>query len=84
MFKEINDIKCICETLIEKSEKIKYTADRLIELLDSIKSNTAQEDTLDKTLSMRKELSSLFILNTNMNDIMQSQQEIFDSLKNLT
>ncbi len=84
MFKEINDIRCICETLIEKSEKIKYTADEVIKLLDLIKANTTQEDNLDKSLTMRKELSSLFILNVNMNDIVQSQEKVFNSLKNLT
>lgn len=84
MFKEINDIKCICGTLIEKSEKIKDTADEVIKLLDLIKTKATQEETLNKSLAMRKELSGLFILNSNLDGILQSQQQIFESLKNLS
>lgn len=84
MFKEINDIKCICETLIEKSEKIKKTADEVLKLLDLIKAKASQEEALNKSLAMRKELSGLFILNSNLDNILQTQQKIFESLKSLS
>ena len=84
MFKEINDIKCICETLIEKSEKIKNTADEVIKLLDIIRTKAKQEEALNKSLAMRKELSGLFILNSNLDGILQSEQQIFESLKNIS
>ncbi len=81
MFKEISDIKKVCETINSKSERIKDLATNLDKLMEEIKSKAGQEEAANVTLAIRKELSNLFILNSNMGDNLNVMQKISTSMK---
>ncbi|MBA7582960.1 hypothetical protein ES708_24898 [subsurface metagenome] len=81
MFKEISDIKKVCETINSKSEKIKDLATELDRLMEEIKSKTSQEEAVNITLAIRKELTNLFILNSNIEDNLNAMQKISNSMK---
>ena len=81
MFKEISDIKKVCETINSKSEKIKDLATELDKLMEEIKSKTSQEEAVNITLAIRKELTNLFILNSNIEDNFNAMQKISNSMK---
>jgi len=81
MFKEISDIKKVCETINSKSEKIKNLATELDKLMEEIKSKTSQEEAVNITLAIRKELTNLFILNSNIEDNLNAMQKISNSMK---
>jgi len=81
MFKEISDIKKVCETINSKSEKIKDLATELDKLMEEIKSKTSQEEAVNITLAIRKELTNLFILNSNIEDNLNAMQKISNSMK---
>ncbi|MFZ3385950.1 MAG: hypothetical protein WA120_02090 [Candidatus Hydromicrobium sp.] len=81
MFKEISDIKKVCETINSKSEKIKNLATELDKLMEEIKSKASQEEAVNITLAIRKELTNLFILNSNIEDNFNTLQRIFNSTK---
>ena len=81
MFKEISDIKKVCETIDSKSEKIKNLATELDKLMEEIKSKTSPEEAVNITLAIRKELTNLFILNSNIEDNLNAMQKISNSIK---
>lgn len=81
MFKEISDIKKVCETVNSKSEEIKNLATDLDKLMEEIKSKTNQEEAVGVTLAIRKELTNLFILNSNIEDNLNAMQKISNSIK---
>ena len=81
MFKEISDIKKVCETINSKSEKLKDLATSLCKLMEDIKNKTNQEEAVNVTLSIRKELSNLFILNSNIEDNLNAMQKISTSME---
>lgn len=81
MFKELGDLKNACESIIEKSTKIKILAKNLISLIDKIKSETTQEDAVEKTLAVRKELAAMFVLNSDIEDNYKTLQKISGSLR---
>ena len=83
MSKEISDIKKVCETINSKSEKIKDLATELDKLMEEIKSKTSQEEAVNITLAIRKELTNLFILNSNIEDNLNAMQKILSSIKKL-
>ncbi len=83
MFKEINDVKGVCENIVERSENIKNLSTELKSIMDEIKSKTNQEEAVKMTLAIKKELVNLFILNSNMEDSLKALRKIFDSLKKL-
>ncbi|MBA7508353.1 hypothetical protein ES705_00279 [subsurface metagenome] len=83
MFKEINDVKEVCKTMISRSDKIKNLATELESLMDEVKSKTSQEEAVNITLAIRKELTNLFILNSNIEDNFNTLKKIFDSLKEI-
>ncbi|MBL7123586.1 MAG: hypothetical protein ISS14_01690 [Actinobacteria bacterium] len=83
MFKEINDVKKVCKTIISRSDNIKNLATELESLMDEVKSKTSQEEAVNITLDIRKELTNLFILNSNIEDSFNTIKKIFDSLKEL-
>jgi len=83
MFKEIKDVKKICEAIIMKLDNIKNSAIQLENLVDKIKSETSQEEAAEITLSIRKELANLFILNSNMEDNLKILQKIYKSLEKI-
>lgn len=83
MFKEISDIKKVCKTINSKSDMIKDLATELDKLMEEIKSKVSQEEAVNITLAIRKELTNLFILNSNIEDNFNTLKKIFDSLKEL-
>ena len=83
MFKEINDVKGVCENIVERSENIKNLSTELKSIMDDIKSKTRQKEALKMTLAIKKELVNLLILNSNMEDSLKELKKIFDSLKKL-
>ena len=80
MFKEISDIKKVCKTINSKSDMIKDLATELDKLMEEIKSKVSQEEAVNITLAIRKELTNLFILNSNIEDNFNTLKKIFDSL----
>jgi len=83
MFKEISDIKKVCKTINSKSDMIKNLATELDKLMEETKSKVSQEEAVNITLAIRKELTNLFILNSNIEDNFNTLKRIFDSLKEL-
>ena len=81
MFKEIGDIKKVCKTINSESDKIKNLATQLDSLMEEIKSKASQEEAVGVTLAIRKELTNLFILNSNIEDNFNTMQKIFNSTK---
>ncbi len=81
MFKEISDIKKVCNTINSELDKIKNLATQLDNLMEEIKSKTSQEEAIGVTLAIRKELTNLFILNSNIGDNFDTMQKIFNSTK---
>jgi hypothetical protein len=83
MFKEIKDVKKICESIINKLDNIRNSAVQLENLVDKVKSETSQEKAAEITLSIRKELANLFILNSNVEDNLKILQKIYKSLEKI-
>jgi uncharacterized membrane protein YdfJ with MMPL/SSD domain len=81
MFKEIGDIKKVCNDINSESDKIKNLATQLDNLMEEIKSKASQEEAVGVTLAIRKELTNLFILNSNITDNFNTMQKIFNSTK---
>ncbi len=83
MFKEIRDLKNTCENIVKKSDSIKNLTVELINIIDEIKSKTSQENAVGTTLSIRKELATTFILNSDIEDNFKTLQKISNSIKKL-
>jgi len=83
MFKEIEDLKGSCENIIKKSCNIRDLAKEMVGLISEIKSKTSEEDAVEMTLAVRKELANIFILNSNIEDSYKTLQKIFNSIKKL-
>lgn len=83
MFKEIEDIKNACGNIIDKAGRIKNTAGEINKLIDKIKSETSQENSVEITLAMRKELANMFILNSDIEDNFKNLNTILNSIKKI-
>jgi len=83
MFREIEDVKRVCKNIVERSEDIKNLATELKSIIDEIKSKTDQEEAVKMTLIIKKELTDLFILNSNMGDSLKILQKICESLEKI-
>lgn len=83
MFKEIEDLRGTCENIVRKSDDIKNLAKDIVNLIDEIKARINQEDAVEMTLAVRKELANIFILNSNIEDNFKILQKIYNSIKNL-
>lgn len=83
MFKEIEDLKNTCENIIKKSDNINNLAKEMVNIIDEIKVRINQEDAVEMTLAVRKELANVFILNSNIEDNFKILQKIYNSIKNL-
>ena len=83
MFKEIEDLRGTCENIVKKSDGIKNLAKDMVNLIDEIKASINQEDAVEMTLAVRKELANIFILNSNIEDNFKILQKIYNSIKNL-
>lgn len=83
MFKEIEDLRGTCENIIKKSDNIRNLAKDMVNLIDEIKTGIKQEDAVEMTLAVRKDLANIFILNSNIEDNLKILQKIYHSIKNL-
>lgn len=83
MFKEMGDLQDACKNVIERSDNIKNLALELTDLIDKTKSKATQENAVEMTLAIRKELATMFILNSNIEDNFKTLQKILNSLKKL-
>jgi hypothetical protein len=83
VFKELDDLKDICRKIIEKSDKIKSMANGVVKALNKIKSETEQENAVEKTLAVRKELASMFVLHSDIEDSYQTLKKIVKSIEKL-
>lgn len=81
MFKEISDIEKVLDIIILKSKEILKISEEIKVLAENIKSKTCQEDAVNKSLAIRKELANLFILRSSIEDACKSLKKTFDSLK---
>ncbi len=83
MFKEITDVNTVCENMKARSDEIKDLGTKLCDLMDKVKQRADQEDSLNITLAIRKELSSLFILNYKIEDDLMALKKTFNSLSEI-
>lgn len=83
MYKEVKDIKNVCDNIISKAGNAREIADALKELIKNIEENTEQAEIPAKSLSMRKPLASLFILNSDFDDLLKDFERIYDNLKKI-
>jgi len=81
MFKEINDVKGVCKNIVSRSDEIKNLCTEMDSIMEEIESKAGQEEAVNVTLAIRKELANLFILNSNMEDCFDTMKKAFDSLK---
>jgi len=83
MFREIKDVKKICESIIKKLDDIRNSATQLENLVEKIESEASQAEAMEITLAIRKELANLFILNSNIEDNFKILQKIYKSLEKI-
>jgi len=83
MHKEVTDIVNVCNTITSKTKSINEIAEALQELAKEIEQNTQQVDIPSKSLAMRKPLASLFILNSNLDDLIKNFEKTYDDLKKI-
>ena len=81
MFKEIKDVKGVCKNIVSRIDEIKNLCIKMDNIMEEIESKAGQEEAVNVTLAIRKELSNLFILNSNMEDSFDTLRKIFDSLE---
>jgi hypothetical protein len=81
MFKEINDVKGVCKNIVSRIDEIKNLCKKMDSIMEEIESKAGQEEAVNVTLAIRKELSNLFILNSNIEDNFDTLRKVFDSLK---
>ena len=81
MFKEINDVKGVCKNIVSRLDEIKGLCVKMDSIMEEIESKAGQEEAVNVTLAIRKELANLFILNSNMEDSFDTLRKVFDSLK---
>jgi len=79
MQKEVNDITNVCDSIRAKANDAKQIVEEIKKTIHDIKSKTNQEDSVEKSLAMRKELASLFILNSNFEDNLKALNKIKNS-----
>jgi hypothetical protein len=81
MFKEIKDVKGVCKNIVSRMDEIKNLCIKMDSIMEEIESKAGQEEAVNVTLAIRKELANLFILNSNMEDNFDTLRKVFDSLK---
>jgi len=83
MHKEVNDIVNVCDSILEKTQKINEISSEISKLARELEQNTEQADVPSKSLAMRKPLAALFILNSNLQDNIETFEKIYDELKRI-
>ncbi len=81
MFKEIKDVKGVCGNIISKLGDIKDICTKMNSIMDDIEAKAGQEEAVNVTLTIRKQLAKLFILNSNVEDNFDTLRKVFDSLE---
>lgn len=81
MFKEIKDVKGVCGNIISKMGDIKDVCTKMNSIMDDIEAKAGQEEAVNVTLAIRKQLAKLFILNSNVEDNLDTLRKVFDSLE---
>jgi hypothetical protein len=81
MFKEIKDVQGVCKNIVSRMDEIKNLCIKMDSIMEEIESKAGQEEAVNVTLAIRKELANLFILNSNMEDNFDTLRKVFDSLK---
>lgn len=83
MHKEVKEVIDVCDIIITKIKDTTEIAEALKEVVKEIEQNTEQADVPNKSLAMRKPLSSLFILNSNFDDLLKDFEKIYDNFKKI-
>jgi len=83
MHKEVTDIINVCNTIASNTQKINEVSEALKELVNDIEQKTEQVDVPTKSLAMRKPLAALFILNSNLDDILKNFEKIYDDINKI-
>ena len=83
MQKEVNDITNVCDSIRSKSNDAKQIVEEIKKIVNSILSRTSQEDSVEKSLALRKELAGLFILNSNFEDNIKALDRIKNSFSSI-
>ena len=83
MHKEVTDIINVCNTIASNTQKINEVSEALKELVNDIEQKTEQVDVPTKSLAMRKPLAALFILNSNLDDVLKNFEKIYDDINKI-
>ena len=83
MQKEVNDITNVCDSIRSKSNDAKQIVEEIKKIINNILSRTSQEDSVEKSLALRKELAGLFILNSNFEDNIKALDRIKNSFSSI-
>ena len=83
MQKEVNDITNVCDSIRSKSNDAKQIVEEIKKIINNILSRTSQEDSVEKSLALRKELAGLFILNSNFEDNLKALNRIKNSFSSI-
>ena len=83
MHKEINDIINTCNGIDTKMQTANELIGAIKEQASTIQQNTDQANISEKTLLLRKPLASLFILNSNLDDLIVDFEKLYDELKKI-
>ena len=83
MQQEVNDITNVCDSIRSKANDAKLIVEEIKKTVNVIKNSTNQEESVEKSLAMRKELASLFILNSNFEDNLKALNKIKNSFNGI-
>jgi hypothetical protein len=83
MQKEVNDITNVCDSIRSKANDAKLIAEEIKKTVNAIMSKTSQEDSVEISLSLKKELTGLFILNSNFEDNLKALHKIKNSFSSI-
>jgi predicted lipoprotein len=80
MHKEVIEITKACDSMVARSNEIKSIANEIKKTVSEIEVKTNQEEAVNKSLAMHKELANLYILSSNIEDNFKMLEKIHDSL----
>jgi hypothetical protein len=83
MQKEVNDITNVCDSIRSKANDAKLIAEEIKKTVNAVMSKTSQEDSVEISLSLKKELTGLFILNSNFEDNLKALHNIKNSFSSI-
>jgi hypothetical protein len=83
MQKEVNDISNVSDSIGSKANDTRQIVEEIKKIVHGIKGKASQEDSVEKSLALRKELASLFILNSNFEDNLKALNKIKNSFNSI-